>query len=163
MYWTKQKKNAAIEIVLDSIANGQSLKSIITERSRKEVPSYPKFMEWISENDEVRNRYAGACEERQLKLLDEMIEIADKDNLDYKLVKGEIKIDGEAVARSRLRWDARRWALSKMNPKKYGEKVDVTSDGEKLTPNPVISIAASLSTETLLLMKKELDNAKVKE
>jgi len=39
------------------------------------------------------------------------------------------------MQRSRLRVDVRKWALSKMNPKKYGDKVDHTTGGEKLPTN----------------------------
>jgi hypothetical protein len=39
--------------------------------------------------------------------------------------------------RDRLRVDARKWLLSKMLPKKYGDKLDVTSDGEKM---PVVTV-----------------------
>lgn len=45
-------------------------------------------------------------------------------------------VNGEAVGRSKLRVEARMWYLSKINPKKYGEKIDVTTDGEKL-PTPL--------------------------
>lgn len=34
-------------------------------------------------------------------------------------------INGEAVARSRLRIDARKWMAGKLKPKKYGEKLDI--------------------------------------
>ena len=62
-----------------------------------------------------------------------MLEIAD-----------ETPPDKDAIAAARLRIDTRKWVMSRMNPKKYGEKVDVamsggtkvTHDGEvKLTPN----------------------------
>ena len=35
-------------------------------------------------------------------------------------------LNGEAVARSRLRVDTRKWLLSKVLPKKYGDKLEVT-------------------------------------
>jgi hypothetical protein len=34
-----------------------------------------------------------------------------------------------AVARSRLRIDARKWLASKLAPKKYGDKIDATLSG----------------------------------
>ena len=38
----------------------------------------------------------------------------------------------DMIQHRRLQIDARKWVLAKMNPKKYGDKVDLTSDGEKL-------------------------------
>jgi hypothetical protein len=39
-------------------------------------------------------------------------------------------LNGEHVQRSRLRLDARKWALSKMAPKKYGDKLELGGTGE---------------------------------
>ncbi len=38
-------------------------------------------------------------------------------------------VDHEHIQRSRLRVDARKWLMSKMAPKKYGEKLQHTGDG----------------------------------
>jgi hypothetical protein len=69
-------------------------------------------------------------------MADEILEIADDSSNDTKTIhKGGNDIDienTEWVNRSKLRVDSRKWLLSKMMPKKYGEKLDVTSLGEKL-------------------------------
>lgn len=47
-------------------------------------------------------------------------------------------VNGEAVQRSKLRVDARKWALSKLLPKKYGDKIDVNhgnADGKPFQIN----------------------------
>ena len=36
----------------------------------------------------------------------------------------------------RLKIDAKKWKLSKLAPKKYGDKIDVTTQGEKLNSTP---------------------------
>lgn len=38
----------------------------------------------------------------------------------------EVVFDSTAVQRNRLRVDARKWLLSKLAPKKYGDKLDTT-------------------------------------
>lgn len=38
------------------------------------------------------------------------------------------------MQRSRLRVDTRKFLMAKMKPKKYGDKVDLTSGGEKIQP-----------------------------
>lgn len=43
----------------------------------------------------------------------------------------------ESPMRSRLRVDTRKWYLSKVLPKKFGEKMDVTSGGEKIESNVI--------------------------
>lgn len=41
--------------------------------------------------------------------------------------------DHENIARARLRVDTRKWVLSKLLPKKYGDKLDVTSKNLNVT------------------------------
>ena len=38
--------------------------------------------------------------------------------------------NSESVQRSKLRVDTRKWLMSKLAPKKYGEKVDLEHSGE---------------------------------
>ena len=54
------------------------------------------------------------------------IEIEKRDGTSYEIV------NKEAVLRSRLRVDTRKWLMSKLKPKKYGEKLDLTSGGDKI-------------------------------
>lgn len=100
------------------------------------------FKENEIEEPILRNKYARACEARADFLFDEALRIADgEDNL-TEVVKEDdngneysefVKIDSkEAIMRDRLRWDARRFHIMKMNPKKYGDKIDVTSDGNEI-------------------------------
>lgn len=65
--------------------------------------------------DTFRDHYAKAMEIRAATMFSDMLDIADNDAPD--------------VQRDRLRVDARKWALSKMMPKKYGEKVEMTHEG----------------------------------
>ena len=135
MAWTNENRNEAIELILDCIASGQSLKSIIDSRSRNEVPAYSTFMLWLDEDSSLSDKYARACEERELYLLDQIFKIADDSSQDEIVTDNGVIPKGEYMQRSRLRVDVRKWALSKMNPKKYGDKVDHTTGGEKLPTN----------------------------
>ena len=50
------------------------------------------------------------------------------------------------INRHRLKIDALKWAASKSAPKKYGDKVDVTSDGEKVQSVDVANVVKSFMT-----------------
>lgn len=56
------------------------------------------------------------------------------------------KYNGDAVQRSKLRVDARKWVAAKLKPKKYGDKIDVTSGNEpvKMDETAVAARIASL-------------------
>jgi hypothetical protein len=47
-------------------------------------------------------------------------------------ITGEEQINHNVIQRNKLQIDARKWMLGKMQPKKYGDKLDVTTDGDKL-------------------------------
>ena len=128
--WNDEKKKKAIETILYEIEQGKSLKKITDENN--ELPSRRLFYEWLDNDEQLRNNYARACEVRQDGIFDEIFEIADNTLHDAIYTdKGEVP-NNEFINRSRLRIDTRKWALSKMNPKKYGEQIDVTTKGEKI-------------------------------
>lgn len=138
MTWTDENKAKAIQLILDQISSGYSLKSIIDTRTRNEVPCYATWCDWLKEDKQLLNNYARACEERAEKIFDEIFEIADDKNQDIKIAEDGSKIqNSEFIARSRLRVDARKWALSKMNPKKYGERMQHANDPE----NPITNVS----------------------
>lgn len=128
--WNDEKKKKAIETILYEIEQGKSLKKITDENN--ELPSRRLFYEWLDNDEQLRNNYARACEVRQDGIFDDIFDIADNTAHDTIYTdNGEIA-NNEFINRSRLRIDARKWALSKMNPKKYGEQIDVTTKGEKI-------------------------------
>ena len=72
-------------------------------------------------------QYADARARGYQLLADEIIEISDDSAGDTVTDDdGNVRTDAERVARSKLRVDSRKWVLSKMLPKVYGEKLDVT-------------------------------------
>jgi hypothetical protein len=105
------------------------------------MPSMSTFLKWINEDAFKQNQYAHACEVRADAIFDEMLEIADDGTNDYmeKIRRdgtSEEVLNSEHVQRSKLRIDARKWMLSKMNPKKYGDKLDLTTDNKSLNKRP---------------------------
>lgn len=74
-------------------------------------------------------RYARARETGFEVLADELTEIADETAHDtVKDAQGNDRPNNEWISRSKLRVDTRKWLLSKMLPKVYGDKL--TLDGQ---------------------------------
>jgi hypothetical protein len=132
--WTKEKKQEAIDIILNEISeNGKSVRSILDKADRNILPSNVTFCDWLSQDDKLVKQYARATEIRAEKIFDEILDIADESiNDTYTDETGKEYTNHEVINRSRLRVDARKWVLSKMNPKKYGEKIDHTTNGESI-------------------------------
>lgn len=84
---------------------------------------------YINANDDRKEQYARAREAQADKFAEDIIDIADSSGNDITKDKdGNDKVNQEVIARDRLRVDARKWLASKMAPKKYGEKLDLTAD-----------------------------------
>jgi hypothetical protein len=87
--------------------------------------------------------YTRARELRSDRIFEDILAIADKANNDtYKDADGVERVNREVVDRAKIQIDARKWMLGKMQPKKYGDKMDITSDGKTL-PAPVIVLNKS--------------------
>lgn len=83
---------------------------------------------WLKDKQGFSDKYARAREDQADLLADEIISIADDNSRD-----AEAFVGGNHVNRARLQIDARKWKASKLAPKKYGDKMDVTSNGEAIS------------------------------
>lgn len=133
MTLSKQHIDDWFEFIINEIEKGESLRSALNTNG---APSSSVFYGWLNSDEEKKQRYARACEIREEKIFDEILEIADKQGEDIIETDEGKTINHNVIQRNRLQIDARKWMLGKMNPKKYGEKVDVTSQGEKINTAP---------------------------
>jgi hypothetical protein len=130
--------------ICQMIAQGQSVRSIC---AKKDMISMQTFFRWLRENDKFREQYARACEERSYVHAEDIIEIADNATNDYmeKLEGDGYIFNSENVQRSRLRIDTRKWLMSKLNPKVYGDKLDMTTNGNDIG----VTLSASQAEQLL--------------
>lgn len=135
MAYTEETKEQTFESIIAEIENGRSLRQTL---QLEDMPSSSTFFKWLDDDELKSKRYARAREIRAEGILDEMFEIADDGSNDYMTItKGDIEYnveDREVTSRSKLRIDTRKWALSKMNPKRFGDRTDITSGGKPLQP-----------------------------
>jgi hypothetical protein len=102
------------------------------------MPHRSTVIRWIAKHPDFCDRYALAREAQADYLLEELIDIADdKENDTYEDAKGNIRVDHENVNRSRLRVDTRKWVISKLAPKKYGDRVDLATTDHNWTVNGI--------------------------
>ena len=122
-----------IESIVNRISEGESLRSICRD---DENPTIGTFLKWCSDDEKLSQQYARAMQIRAECVFEEMEEIADDAQNDYmdKINAdgsvGDRVLDTEHVQRSKLRIDTRKWILSRMNPKKYGDKQEITAVGD---------------------------------
>lgn len=112
------------------------------------MPAESTVRAWAVEDREgFSAQYARAREIGYHAMADELMDIADDGRNDWMERRGEEDIgwaaNGEHIQRSRLRVDARKWMLSKVLPKIYGDKQEIdhkSSDGS-MTPQRVELVA----------------------
>jgi len=116
--------------ICDRISVGESLRTIAKD---PEMPSGTTIVNWLMDRNKKSFlvQYARARDIQAELMFDELLEIADNATNDWMEIqngRGQAKLvpDMEAINRSRLRVDTRKWYLSKVLPKKFGEKIDVT-------------------------------------
>lgn len=99
------------------------------------MPSYQTVWRWINDpTKDFRDRYAQAKEEQMDFMAEQIMEIADDDSDDVIVTeKGSIP-NKEFIMRSRLRVDTRKWLMSKLARKKYGESSQVDLNVNKDVP-----------------------------
>jgi hypothetical protein len=96
--------------------------------------------ELVSEEDK-NAQYVRACEERAMLIFEEALEIADKFDKDVITdEEGNEIINHNVINRDRLRIDTRKWFLSKMVPKKYGDKLEIDQNVKNDTPKININV-----------------------
>ena len=89
------------------------------------------FYRWLTKNESFKQSYNYAREIRADVLFEEIIEIADTPEEGSKVKytpKGTITETGDMTEHRRLKIDARKWVVSKMNGKKYGNNASDDDD-----------------------------------
>ena len=115
--------------------------------AKKHGASRYNVLDYIRVNEEAANRYARAKELQMDYLAEELLEISDDGSNDTIInEKGQKVEDKEWTNRSKLRVDTRKWLMSKLAPKKYGDKLDLTTGGSAIKPF-VIELSDETDTE----------------
>ena len=117
--------------ICDLIAQGYSLR-----RVRETLPSCPDLktvFAWFRTQPEFLQQYTRAKEDAADLLVDQMLHLADTVD----------DMNPNAVNKARLQVDTRKWIAMKLKPKKYGDRVDLTTDGKEM-PAPILNIFAKI-------------------
>lgn len=133
---TKYSKKLA-DLICARLSEGVSLRTICLS---EDMPVASSVFLWLRTKKGFSEQYARAKEESADAMSEEILDIADDGRNDWMTItRGDTDIEvvnHEVVNRSKLRVDTRKWIMAKMKPKKYGDKLDLTSDNKPL-PSPI--------------------------
>lgn len=117
--------------ICEKLAEGKSMRYISRLKS---MPSCSTMFKWIREIPEFSQQYDTAKQETHNAWFEEITDIPDN-QVGNPLLNDEgepildeagnpvMTVDAAAIQHARLRVDSRKWALSKLMPKKYGDRV----------------------------------------
>ena len=156
MPYPTKKTPEVVEEVLARLAQGEMLAPIL--KSDKKFPHWTAWDSWVRADEALALAYRRAREEGYDCIAREALAIADNANADACIAvdahgKPYAKLDGEMVARSRLRVDTRLKLLAKWNPSKYGEQSTLNignKDGEVFKVASAIKADAALHIAALM-------------
>ena len=84
-----------------------------------------QFLTWVEKDDkDYKERYARARVALYDRMAEGLIDIAD----DQPAILPTGAVDSGFIAHQKLRIDTRKWLLSKLAPKKYGDRIEVAGD-----------------------------------
>ena len=162
--------------ICEGLKAGRSLESIC---SAADMPHVATYLEWVAQDPQLAQDYAHAREIGYALLADEIIQLSDKThewvtvqdldqdgrprfNTDGTPILKQVlmPLNADVIAHKRVQIDTRKWMLSKMLPKIYGDKLTQEHTGAGGGP---IAIAAvdlkNLSDAELEQMQRLLSKA----
>lgn len=110
------------ETILDQLIEGKSLRLICGADG---MPNRSTVLRWLDVDEAFAAKYARAREMQADYMDDLILETAETCKAD-------------TAAADRVKIDAYKWRAAKLRPKVYGDKIDLTSGGEKL---PALQVA----------------------
>lgn len=165
----KYDRAAVGEYVCSELKAGRSLDSICKEEG---VPNIATFLDWVRQDPNgLGKHYAHAREIGYMLLADEIVQLSDKthewvmvqeldaeglpmvdDKGEPRLKRVLMPLSADVIAHKRVQIDTRKWMLSKMLPKIYGDKV--TQEHTGADGGPIAIAAVDLKN----LSDEELEN-----
>lgn len=111
------------KLICDELANGNNIKKILESSSL--YPNWSTFRRWKNEHEELRTLYVNSQQDKGIALEDEI------DDVMKSLRDGEMEASVGNVLIQTIKWK-----MAKFYPKVFGDKVDVTSGGDKIQSAP---------------------------
>lgn len=131
--YNKDQKEAILNNIFEDISKGMSLRKACKNNGIPRIT----FYNWIDEDQKEIDRYTRAKEQG----IEARFESIEEDYSEEPQRDPETgKIDSAWVQLQRLKIDSKKWELSKLAPKKYGDKIDVTSKGESIQAPSVVNV-----------------------
>jgi hypothetical protein len=113
--------------ICELIADGGYIIQVL--ESNEKYPSWSTFRHWKRDNEELKTLYVNAQQDKTEALINNIVKVQ------QMALRGEIDASTANVV---MQTD--KWLSSKFYPKMYGDKTDITSNGETIKTPPIIQL-----------------------
>ena len=128
--------------ICEELSQGKSLRTVCLA---DDMPDKASVFRWLRTNKEFCDQYARAKEESADADNEVLEDIGDEAIAESKTV--DPKASSAVVSAYKLKADNLKWFMSKKKPKKYGDKLDMTTNGKDL-PIPLLDVSHYNSHKT---------------
>jgi hypothetical protein len=128
----KAMNEALANQILERIVGGETIRAICADDET--LPSRSAVYMHLSVNSDFALRYGRAKFAATEALADEILEISDESNSDWKQTRDGAKPDREVTERAKLRVETRKWLMARLSPTKYGDRTIISDGKEAQTP-----------------------------
>lgn len=136
-------RSAVMDVVCDKLAtSSKGLGTILSGgHDGLTLPSFSTVMKWMEEDSKLSDRYARAKEAQAEYMGEEFLELHEKAWVPVMVDGVPLVVDGKPVmtvnrasaSAVKLEADNKKWLMSKLKPKKYGDKIAI-GGAEDLPP-----------------------------
>jgi hypothetical protein len=121
-------KNQVMNYVCAELANTAIGLENVLKRAPQPMPSRKTVMAWIAKDSRIGDRYEQAKQLQIQLIAEDILIIADNCAHDYLIKVNKdgqqvVVLNSDNIQRARLRIDSRKWLMSKLMPKKYGDRL----------------------------------------
>ncbi|MCR4285649.1 MAG: terminase small subunit protein [Candidatus Kaiserbacteria bacterium] len=143
---------ALAQKICSRISKGESIRHIVRD---KDMPSPAIIFRWLLDpkKQEFWEIYEKARNIQAELMFEELLDIADDGFNDYMLREGKDGedyevVNAEHIQRSKLRVDTRKWYLSKVLPRKFGERSILATEDKDGNVQPITGIVINNPNDT---------------
>jgi len=112
--------------IVDKVSAGKSVSTVLREPG---YPTWTSFQSMLASDDRLRTGYEKAVQDRADRMADEILELSDE-----QMPEGlEGAMASAWVQQKRMQVDARKWIASKLKPRTYGDRIDMTVRDERIS------------------------------
>ncbi len=120
--------------ICSQLSEGISLRTVCLA---DDMPDKSTIFRWFREKPIFKDQYVQAKEESADAQHEDLAEIGNEAIIEAKTVNE--KAANAVVSAYKLKADNLKWSMSKMKPKKYGDKLDLSNNGKDF-PTPLLHV-----------------------